>query len=201
MRTVRPCAHSGKRSGTRSWIVVARTPPRCGGYIQSEKCSTSKPPSQRSAAGRPARDHAVRQACAAGSTGSRRSTSRSPSASSTWRLPRADTGRTRRRRRRSPRARAASRARSSRLPSAAATTATRRTRSSRARRVGQVQHANPEPPIVAAAGHLRRRHGKTPRRRRCATSAGREGVVARAARRSRAGRLFPWIEQRRATGR
>ena len=28
--------HSGKRSGTRSWTVVARTPPAWGGYIQSE---------------------------------------------------------------------------------------------------------------------------------------------------------------------
>jgi hypothetical protein len=33
--------HSGWWSGTRSWIVVARTPARCGGYIQSEKWSAS----------------------------------------------------------------------------------------------------------------------------------------------------------------
>ena len=29
--------HSGKWSGTRSWIVVARSPARCGGYIQSRE--------------------------------------------------------------------------------------------------------------------------------------------------------------------
>ena len=42
LRYLRPCidcvrfvVHSGWCSGTRSWIVVARTPARCGGYIQS----------------------------------------------------------------------------------------------------------------------------------------------------------------------
>ena len=45
--------HSGKRSGTRSWIVVARTPARCGGYIQSEKWRTSNRPRRaRARAGR-----------------------------------------------------------------------------------------------------------------------------------------------------
>ena len=36
IRRVRACTHSGKRRGTRSCTVVARTPPRCGGNIQSE---------------------------------------------------------------------------------------------------------------------------------------------------------------------
>ena len=51
MRRVRPCTHSGWRSGTRSWIVVARIPARCGGYIQSEKWSTSIGPRKRSTFG------------------------------------------------------------------------------------------------------------------------------------------------------
>ncbi len=43
---------------------MARRPAFCGGYIQSVKWSASKSPSQRSAGGHPARDQAVRQACA-----------------------------------------------------------------------------------------------------------------------------------------
>ena len=74
-RRVRACTHSGKCSGTRSWIIVERTPARCGGYIQSLKWSTSKSPSDALGrrAGR-AGSSAVRTACAAGRTGSRRST-------------------------------------------------------------------------------------------------------------------------------
>ena len=48
---VRGVTHSGKCSGTRSWIVVARMPARCGGYIQSVKCRTSKAPRNLSAGG------------------------------------------------------------------------------------------------------------------------------------------------------
>ena len=70
---VRPVTHSGKWSGTRSWIVVARRPAFWGGYIQSVKWRTSKSPSQRSAGGQPARDQAVRQACAPMSVFSRSS--------------------------------------------------------------------------------------------------------------------------------
>jgi len=82
IRTVRRCVQSGNRSGTRSWIIVARTPPACGGYIQSEKWSTSNCPTIRSAGGLPARLQAVRQACANGSVGRRRSTSIPSSAAS-----------------------------------------------------------------------------------------------------------------------
>ncbi len=72
---VRSVTHSGWWSGTRSWIVVARTPARCGGYIQSEKWSASNRPSSRSAAGRPSPLHAVRIAWESGSGHVRTSTS------------------------------------------------------------------------------------------------------------------------------
>ena len=77
---VRGVTHSGCRSGTRSWIVVARTPPRCGGYIQSLKWSTSKEPRSRSAAGRPAMLQPVRSACEKGRRQVRSSTSMPASA-------------------------------------------------------------------------------------------------------------------------
>ena len=89
---VRGVTHSGKCSGTRSWIVVARRPARCGGYIQSVKCSTSNVPSQRSAGGQPSRDHAVRQPCAPGSVISRCSTGIPSSASGITRRPSGEVG-------------------------------------------------------------------------------------------------------------
>ena len=92
MERVRPVTHSGKCSGTRSWIVVARRPARCGGYIQSVKWSTSKSPRNRSAGGRPSRDQAVRQAWANGSAASRSSTGIPSSASGIARCPAGEVG-------------------------------------------------------------------------------------------------------------
>src|SRR5262249_60650914 len=66
---VRPVTHSGKCSGTRSWIVVARRPPRWGGYIQSVKWSTANGPRNRSAGGRPPPGHAGGPAGGAGERG------------------------------------------------------------------------------------------------------------------------------------
>ncbi len=66
----RPCArvhHSGWWNGTRSWNTVARTPPRCAGYIHSLKTNASSRPASSSTGGRPSRLHAVRSACEAGS--------------------------------------------------------------------------------------------------------------------------------------
>ena len=56
-------------------MVVARTPARCGGYIQSEKCRASKAPRSRSDAGRPSLLQAVRTAWENGSGHVRSSTS------------------------------------------------------------------------------------------------------------------------------
>jgi len=84
---VRAVVHSGKRSGTRSWIIVERTPERCGGNIQSEKWSTSSGPTNRSAGGRPARLQIVRQAWANGRRAILRSTGMPSSASATSRAP------------------------------------------------------------------------------------------------------------------
>ena len=56
----RPVVHSGWWTGTRSWIVVARTPARWGGYIQSLKCNAlerAEPP-----LGRRVSDHRPRGA-------------------------------------------------------------------------------------------------------------------------------------------
>ena len=66
----RSCAvvhHSGWWTGSRSWMIVARSPDRCGGVIQSVKRSASNEPSRRSAAGCPSLLQAVRTACEAGS--------------------------------------------------------------------------------------------------------------------------------------
>ncbi|TMM14693.1 MAG: hypothetical protein E6F98_03705 [Actinobacteria bacterium] len=92
MRAVRRCTQSGKWSGTRSWIIVERMPLRWGGYIQSLKWKTSSVPANRSTEGTPSRDHAVRTACAAGSTGSRSSTSTPRRDSSISRRPEGEAG-------------------------------------------------------------------------------------------------------------
>ncbi len=89
---VLPVVHSGWWSGTRSCTVVARTPLRCGGYIQSLKWSTSTAPSQRSAGGLPSADHAVRQTWAPGSGISRSSTSTPATASAIARRPANEVG-------------------------------------------------------------------------------------------------------------
>ena len=71
-RYLRPCidcvrfvVHSGRCSGTRSWIVVARTPARCGGYIQSrvvERVERAEPPlGGRAPGGRPGGAPRVRE--------------------------------------------------------------------------------------------------------------------------------------------
>ena len=78
---VRAVHHSGWWSGTRSWNTVARTPPRCAGYIHSLKTNASSGPARRSTGGRPSRLHAVRSACEAGSGISRCSTGMPASAS------------------------------------------------------------------------------------------------------------------------
>ena len=132
IRRVRAVTHCGNRIGTRSWIVVARRPSRCGGYIQSEKWKTSKCPRTRSMLGRPAWLQATRHASATGSvtmTGSATSPFRA------WRIryaPRRPTGanatiswppRRRRRRGRRP-----CRGCSSRCPFAGARAGSRRSR-------------------------------------------------------------------------
>ena len=55
-------------------MVVARTPARCGGYIQSEKWRTSTGPRNRSTGGLPSRLQACRQKCARGRKRRRTST-------------------------------------------------------------------------------------------------------------------------------
>ena len=44
IETVRAVHHSGWWNGTRSWKTVARTPPRCAGYIHSLKTKASRRP-------------------------------------------------------------------------------------------------------------------------------------------------------------
>ena len=78
MRSVSGSTHSGKRSGTRSWTVVARRPARCGGYIQSEKWKTSSRPTSRSTGSRPRRLQACRSACGAAACAPRRRARRAP---------------------------------------------------------------------------------------------------------------------------
>ena len=92
MRLVRPWTHSGKRSGTRSCTIVERRPPPCGGYIQSEKCSTSTGPRKRSTGGHPTRLQPCRQKCANGRNRSRGSTGSPASDSRIVRRPGADVG-------------------------------------------------------------------------------------------------------------
>ena len=66
MDTVRGVHHSGWWKGTRSWNTVARTPPRCAGYIHSLNTNASSGPTKRSTGGRPRRLHPVRSAWDAG---------------------------------------------------------------------------------------------------------------------------------------
>src|SRR5262245_66546616 len=63
IRRVRGATHSGWCSGERSYTVVVLNPPRCAGYIQSEKWKTSSFPTSRSTLGKPSRLHAVLQVC------------------------------------------------------------------------------------------------------------------------------------------
>ena len=121
----RACARFGRASTRESAAGRGRgsssrgRPPRCGGYIQSEKWSTSKPPSQRSAGGhlhaRPRRAPRVRErqhGQPSLDVDARRARPR-PVAFRALRP-----ARTQRRRPRPRRARAASRARSCRRPPA-----------------------------------------------------------------------------------
>ena len=72
IETVRGVHHSGWWNGTRSWNTVARTPPRCAGYIHSLKTKASRRPANSSTAGLPSRLQPVRSACEAGSATIRR---------------------------------------------------------------------------------------------------------------------------------